>query len=354
MGENSTNQGTAAADGFFLPDFCRVRRVFAVVVVAELLAFLLVLADADFSERTWSDLGVTSLFVQWTALSCAGLLCLLRGHLERLSPRSAALISYLLLLLLIALFSEVAYRLIGPLGLAPATPDHALFTLRNLLVGALVVGMVLRYFYVRHQWEQQVQAEARARVEALAARIRPHFLFNSLNTIASLTRSDPALAEELVQDLADLFRVTMRDVEARITLGEELEIARRYLNIEAQRLGDRLQTEWTTKNLPLEQPVPPLILQPLLENAVYHGIEASASGGRLGIICTCNRGVLRLEVRNPLPPGGVTPHADGNRMALANIRERLALAFGPGARLQTEVRDGEYRVRLLFPLEEGS
>ena len=315
MGDSSRNQGSAATDGFFLPDFCRVRRVFAVVVVAELLAFLLVLADADFSERTWSDLGITSLFVQWTALSCAGVLCLLRGRMERLAPRSAGLISYLLLLLVIALFSELAYRLTGPLGLEQATRDHALFTLRNLLLGALVAGMVLRYFYVRHQWEQQVQAEARARVEALAARIRPHFLFNSLSTIASLTRSDPALAEELVQDLADLFRVAMRDVEARITLGEEL--------------------------------------QPLLENAVYHGIEASASGGRLGIIATCNRGVLRLEVRNPLPPDGATPHADGNRMALANIRERLALAFGPGARLQTEIREGEYRVRLLFPLEEA-
>ncbi|WJW75591.1 histidine kinase [Thiohalobacter sp. IOR34] len=338
------------AASFFLPSFCGIRMVFAVVVVAELLAFVLVLAGRAPGPRLWSDLGLVSLFVQWVALSSAALLCLLRPWLARLSNLAAGLLAYLLLLATTAVLSEAAYRLLAPLGGSPQL-DHPGFVLRNLAISAIISALLLRYFYVRHQWQAQVQAEARARIAALAARIRPHFLFNSLNTIASLTSTRPQLAEELVQDLADLFRVTMQDVGARISLAEEIDIARRYLHIESQRLGERLQVEWMTKNLPLTAEVPPLILQPLLENAVYHGIEPVAGGGSIQVLLTYNRGVLRLEVRNPLVEGELERHREGNRMALANIQERLRLAFGASARLETEQRNGEYRVRLLFPLE---
>jgi two-component system sensor histidine kinase AlgZ len=185
----------------------------------------------------------------------------------------------------------------------------------------------------------------------LQARIRPHFLFNSLNTIAALTASNPALAEEAVQDLAELFRVTMRDMRERVTLEQELDFTRSYLRIEAQRLGDRLQVDWTLKNLPLGAPVPALILQPLVENAVYHGIETRAGGGRVHILATFNRGVLRLEVRNPLPQQPARPPHGGNRMALDNIRERLQLAYGAEAKLEMDHREGLYRVRILLPIE---
>lgn len=343
-------------EGLFLPNFCAIRMVFAVVIVAELLAFLLVLATpwnpAGQGDK-WSELGLVSLFVQWVALASAAALCALRPGLRRLSGVAAALVSYLSLLLITLALSEAAFRIGGRSGLALAELDHGGFLLRNLAIGALVSGMVLRYFYVRHQWAQQVTAEAQARVQALQARIRPHFLFNSLNTIAQLTASNPALAEDIVQDLAELFRVTMRDMRERVTLEQELNFTRSYLRIEAQRLGERLHVDWTLKNLPLQARVPALILQPLVENAVYHGIEQRADGGRVHVLATYNRGVLRLEVRNPLADATTRAHANGNRMALDNIRERLQLAYGPEARLEMDRREGLYRVRVLFPVDEA-
>lgn len=337
------------SDSFFLPNFCAIRLVFAVVVVAELLAFILILA-APWPGNQWGELGLVSLFVQWVALVSAAVLCGLRRWLMRMSSVAASLVSYLSLLLVTVLLSEIAFRLAGTVD-QPGL-DHAGFLLRNLAISALVSGMVLRYFYVRHQWAQQIQAEAQARVQALQARIRPHFLFNSLNTIAALTSSRPELAEEVVQDLAELFRVTMRDMREQVTLEQELNFTRSYLRIEAQRLGDRLSVDWTLKNLPLQAPVPPLVLQPLVENAVYHGIEPRADGGRVHILATYNKGVLRLEVRNPLPPQTVRPQGNGNHMALDNIRERLQLAYGPEARLEMDQREGLYRVRVLFPLPD--
>lgn len=350
---NSTGstQDSPASD-WFLPNFCTVRLVFAVVIIAQLLAFVLALADSDPGDLWWNDLGLTSLFIQWVALFCAAALCVLQRYLARLSSRTAGVLAYVLILVLVLVLSEVAYSLMNTAAMAAQhAAYHQDYLIRNLAIAAIVAALVLRYFYVRHQWQQQVEAEAQARVEALAARIRPHFLFNSLNTIASLTRTRPEMAEEVVQDLADLFRASMKGVEARIPLAEELAIARRYLNIERLRLGERLQVEWTEKNLPLDEPVPPLILQPLIENAVYHGIEPQAAGGRVHILATCNKGRLRLEVRNPLPPDSDQPRREGNRMALENIRQRLRLVFGSRGQVEIEQRDGEYRVRMLFPLE---
>lgn len=339
---------------FFLPNFCGIRMVFAVVVVAQLLSFILVLA-APWQGDKWSELGLVSLFVQWVALASAAALCMLRPWLANLSDLAAALVSYLSLLVVTAVLSVAATQLTALAGGGAVRPDNADFVLRNLAISAVLSGMVLRYFYVRHQWAQQVEAEAQARVQALQARIRPHFLFNSLNTIAALTASNPALAEEVVQDLAELFRVTMRDMRERVTLQQELDFTRSYLRIEAQRLGGRLAVDWTLKNLPLQAQVPALILQPLVENAVYHGIEPRAEGGRVHVLGTYNRGVLRLEVRNPLPSQGVRRHGGaGNHMALDNIRERLQLAYGPEARLEADQREGLYRVRVLFPLPEAA
>ncbi len=355
MTETRARSTAAAAQprDFFLPNFCAIRMVFAVVMVAELLVFILVLA-APWNGDKWAELGLLSLFVQWIALVSAGVLCALRPWLMRMSTPAASLISYLSLLLVTVAISELGFRVAEQLALLQTVPDHAGFLLRNLAISALVSGMVLRYFYVRQQWSQQITAEAQARVQALQARIHPHFLFNSLNTIAALTTSNPRLAEEVVQDLAELFRVTMRDMRERVTLEQELEFTRSYLRIEMQRLGERLQVDWTLKHLPLQAAVPALILQPLVENAVYHGIEPRAGGGRVHILGTYNRGVLRLEVRNPLPETTRRAPGGGNQMALANIRERLQLAYGPEARLEMDEREGLYRVRVLFPLSGGA
>ena len=143
----------------------------------------------------------------------------------------------------------------------------------------MVTALALRYFYVTHEWRHNVELQAKARVHALQARIRPHFLFNSMNTIAALTRSNPARAEEAVQDLAELFRANLNEKRSQIPLAEEIDVARTYQRMEQLRLGDRLRVDWKVDSLPTDALVPGLTLQPLLENAIYHGVEPRPDGG---------------------------------------------------------------------------
>jgi two-component system sensor histidine kinase AlgZ len=323
--------------------------VFAVVVIAELFAFVLSLAGN--AHDPWSELGLASLFIQWIALSSAAVMCLARPLLSKLGDMAAALTSYLLLLLTTAVVSELAYRF--------AMQDqnlygiqHAGFLFRNLAISAILSALVLRYLYVRHQWRQQVRAEAEARVEALQARIRPHFLFNSMNSIAALRRSDAVRAEQAVQDLSDLFRVSLRNASERVMLEEEIDLARRYLRMESLRLGDRLQVEWSIDRLPRKRLVPSLILQPLLENAVYHGIEMLPGGGRILISGSAEGRRISIVIRNPRATGSAEAHRKGNRIALENIRLRLQLAFGEQAGVALREVDDEFETTLYFPREK--
>jgi two-component system, LytTR family, sensor histidine kinase AlgZ len=346
---SSTSAARLDQDRLFLPGFCEVRMVFAVVVIAEMLAFVLVLAGR--SQDLWSDLGLTSLFIQWIALSSAAVLCFARPLLLKLGNMAAALTSYLLLLLTTAVVSEIAYRF-GVQDQGLYSFQHAGFLFRNLAISAILSGLVLRYLYVRHQWRQQVRAEAEARVEALQARIRPHFLFNSLNSIAALTRSNPERAEQAVQDLSDLFRVSLRSASERVMLEEEIELARRYLRMESLRLGERLQVEWSIERLPRKRLVPSLIIQPLLENAVYHGIETLPQGGRILISGGAEGRRINIAIRNPRAMGSAEAHRRGNRIALENIRLRLQLAFGDQAGVALREVGEEFETILYFPREK--
>jgi len=200
-----------------------------------------------------------------------------------------------------------------------------------------------------------VELESRERIRALQARIRPHFLFNSMNTIAALTRSDPTRAEEAVEDLADLFRVTLSEARTQISLREELEVARIYQRIEQLRLGDRLRVRWQVGDLPPRAIVPSLLLQPLLENAIYHGIEPLPEGGTVEVSGRVGEdGRVEIEVVNPCADDvAAAVHRQGNRMALDNVRQRLALAFPGQATVDVDAGRREYRVRLRFPLQLG-
>lgn len=346
---HSSRKGSV--DALFLPSFCAIRMVFAVVLVAQILSFVLVLAPLNPGTDTWARLGLVSFFVQWIALSSAAILCIARPLLSRFSNVAAALISYLLLLLVTAIFSEIGYMVLyrDPM-LSPPTGDHFSFLLRNMTLSALISAVTLRYFYIQHQWKEQVRAEARARIQALQSRIRPHFLFNSLNTIASLTAISAEQAEEAVEDLADLFRMTMRDSEGRVSLAREIEIARRYLRMESLRLGERLKIEWVLEDIP-DVEVPALILQPLLENAIYHGIEPLPDGGCIKVNIARQERQLTMEVENPVPAGSSHTHHRGNRLAHENIRERLRLAFGRAARVVIENGESLYRVSVRLPLD---
>ena len=343
---------------FFLPDFCEPPAVLAIVLIAALLGFVLALARQSSHGMFWFDLARTAAFLLWAGLLCAAVLCRSRSWLAGKSLRAGIAWSLLLMVGTVAVLSEAVYLLgrlwVARLGAPSAIlPDsHWRFVLPNVLIAAVVGALALRYFYVSQQWRRSVELEARARIRALQARIRPHFLFNSMNTIAALTRSNPVQAEEAIEDLSDLFRVSLSDARAQITLEEEIEIARTYQRIEKLRLGDRLQVHWDVDDLPPRCLVPSLLLQPLLENAIGHGIEPLPQGGIVDIRGRLGEGAIMLEVTNPKPPGTPPPLRRGHRMALDNIRQRLDLAFPGRATVEVDIAENRYTVRLRFPRTE--
>ena len=344
------------AESFYLPDFCASRAALAIVLIVELTAIVIALARQGGNPAGpdfWADLARASLFLLWVGLVCAALLCWARKRLERLTVARGSAAVLALLLAAIAAISAAAY-LIGrsqlaiDAGAAEFFPSVAgQFVLRNTAIGFVIIAVALRYFYVTDQWRRNIEMRAAARVHALQARIRPHFLFNSMNTIASLTRSDPVLAEQAVQDLADLFRASLSDQRQTITLEEELEVARTYQRIEELRLGRRLRVQWDVDRLPRDARVPGLLLQPLLENAIYHGIEPRPEGGTVGIVGELTGDLITIVVRNPVAER--ESEREGNRLALANIRERLALLYGEQALVKSGRFDAEYIVTLRFP-----
>ncbi|MEE4302775.1 MAG: histidine kinase [Wenzhouxiangella sp.] len=315
------------------------------VLVGLVVALLFALADAGSLESFWLSFGLSVLFVQWVVLLSAALIC---GIRRLLAGRQSAGAGWVLFFVIpgVSLLASLAVLTFLPMG----EPDGSRwFVLRNTLVSLLASLALVRYLVLHQRWKQQVAAEARARLDALQASIRPHFLFNSLNTIASLVHDKPHEAEQATLDLSDLLRTGLRS-GATQSLGEELELVRGYLRLEALRLGERLKVEWElADDLPLEQELPALLIQPLVENAVVHGIARLPEGGRLSIRGErASRSRLRFEIVNPLPDDSARP-AESNRMALDNIRQRLALAFEEGARLKTHREDGRFRVELILP-----
>jgi two-component system sensor histidine kinase AlgZ len=346
----------ASLDAFFIPDFCAPRMVLAVVLIAELVALTLTLARSD--AVFFTELARLSMFLQWLGLTNAALLCYSRRWLAKLSvPQSTAAV-FVLILINTAVISELALWLgtsFGAAGIGSTVfpDDHWPFLLRNAGIAVIVTALLLRYFFVTHQWRKHVRAEAHSRIQALQARIRPHFLFNSMNTIAALTRSDPQRAEEAVEDLADLFRATLRDSHSPLRLKEELELTRIYQRIEALRLGDRLAVTWEVAELPMRAFVPGLTVQPLLENAIYHGIEPLAHGGTVTISGRVVDGEVEIVVSNPVAAdNAVNEQRTGNRLALDNIRQRLDLAYGGRGSLNVEQQPDRYRVTVRFPYSE--
>lgn len=333
----------------FLPSFCRVGLVFAVVVSAELLALVLALGTDGSWEAMWQRLSLLSLYIQWIALASATVLCVTRPWLASLPRGWEGVVAWLLIQLVAAGVALGAAALLPASDWGTSGVEGTALLVRSLAVSGIVGALLLRYLYLHHQWQRQVIAESSARFEALQARIRPHFLFNSLNAIASTARSNPPLAEELIQDLSDLFRASLARPEDLSTLGEELELARRYLAIESQRLGDRLRVSWDLEGLPLQAPLPPLMLQPLLENAVYHGVEPSAEGGLIQIVGRYRRGQVNLGIRNPLPPVPTPNCREGNQMAADNVRQRLEAMFPAAASLSEGRVDSDFQIRLVFP-----
>jgi len=216
---------------------------------------------------------------------------------------------------------------------------------RTLVLAAAAAGSLLAYFRLHSKAFSPALAEAR--LQALQARIRPHFLFNSLNAVLALIRRDPKRAERTLEDLADLFRTLMADMRQFVRLADEIALLERYAEIEQLRLGERLRVSWELDAAPSDALLPPMVLQPLLENAIYHGVEPGTGVGDVLVRIERRGERVHAAIENPhLEAGG---QRSGNRMALDNIRERLALFFDAEARLDTRIANGRYRVEIEIP-----
>ena len=222
--------------------------------------------------------------------------------------------------------------------------------MRALVIAAAIAGAVLAY--LRLHTKAYSPALAEARLQALQARIRPHFLFNSLNAVLALIRRDPKRAERTLEDLADLFRALMSDSRSLVRLADEISLVERYAAIEQLRLGERLRMSWDLDNAPVDAMLPALVLQPLLENAVYHGVEPGTGTGDV-LVRIVRRGKrVHMLIENPWHETG-NGHRAGNHMALDNIRERLMLYFDDEARLETRVEGARYQVEIDIPYRSG-
>jgi two-component system, LytTR family, sensor histidine kinase AlgZ len=221
--------------------------------------------------------------------------------------------------------------------------SHSYF--RLLFFVFIATAITLYYFYMHQRAYSPAIDEAR--LQALQARIRPHFLFNCINAVLSLIRSQPKRAETALEDMADLFRVLMADNRDLVPLAQEIALCRQYLALEKLRLEERLIIEWKIDDMPPDALIPPLLLQPLIENAVYHGIEPLAAGGTITIQIYTKRNEVHLVLNNPYNASNT--RLIGNKMALNNIKERLTLHFDLEASLKSTQTNGQYQVHITLP-----
>src|SRR5262245_19630738 len=332
---------------FVVPDLCNTQALGVVVLVGELLVLVMLLAGG---AVTWERFALMSLFVQWVGLTSAGALCWLRGALADVTLEVGALISFLVVMFVTLVFALLADRVLaGTFSFAEVRVQWSSVG-SALAISAIITGMVLRYFYVQQRLREQEQAELQARLQALQSRIRPHFLFNSMNIIASLIATDPETAESVVEDLSELFRASLNDSGNQVPLDEEIALCERYIRIERLRLGERLTIDWDIDEFPDGVRIPLLTLQPLLENAIYHGIQPLPEGGKISVKVRFARDLLQVEITNPLPPLHDRDQTQGNRMALNNIRSRLAVLYGDLAELTASANGDSFVTALHYPV----
>ena len=336
----------------YLPDFCAPGTVLVILLVSLLVAILLTLVS--FEPGTFlTELSKMSMFILWLALPGTGILCMIRPWAERQGNTRAFVVCFAVLLVMSAVLAEVTWQLTRIFGQAVIIDDtHGGFLIRTFATSSIVIALAMRYLYISSEWRHSIVLEAQSRISALQALIRPHFLFNSMNTIASLTRSNPRQAEEAVEDLADLMRANLNSTGERTTLKQELETAAIYQRIEKLRLGDRLRVKWDVAELPMRALIPGLTIQPLLENAIYHGIELLPEGGEVTVCGKRVDDALDIRISNPIA-ADQRRKTGGNKMAMSNIRQRFELAYGHEAMVNVQESDNEYSVQLRFPYSEG-
>lgn len=341
----------------FLPNFCKGDMLVSIIIIAELLALVVTLVTTRITQNIFWDLLLITIFVQWIALTSAGTLCGVRNRLNRMPKYYALGMAFLLLLSITYVISESSIWILYFAGQLPSPrPEwYSNFLIQNLSVSLVVSALALRYLLGIHELQQRTVSEERARMQALKSRIRPHFVFNSLNIIASLTRSSPSKAEHAIEDMADLFRMMLSESENLVPVHKEVEIAQKYVALEQLRLDNRLNVNWDSGKFPRKAIVPVLTLQPLLENAIRFGIEPSAEGGIINVRLWEEDEEIHITVTNPLPKKRkLRQDEELDGQALDDIRRRLQTHYGDRATLTKRDDDGTYVVEVILPIRGGT
>lgn len=314
----------SSTQGFVLPNLCADHALLLLLMAAELVVIAFILFEYGWNFD-WIYFGQITLYVQWQVILSVLLLCRLRTRLATMSPVLAASFAYILLLLVAFVLGMVLYFLIEAVSVS--------WVLRNTLLTAILGGLALRYLYIQQQLIEREKSVLQASLVALQAKMRPHFLFNTMNSIASLISIDAEKAEKMVEDLSLLLRSSLRENETESSLENEWALCERYLAIEQQRLGSRLTWQCDFSQLDMQTRVPTFSLQPLIENAIYHGIQPYSEPGYIHIRAWQEGERFNLVVVNSKGKGEGRAH-QGNQVAIANIRLRLMKLYGDSAKLE--------------------
>ncbi|MBL8515420.1 MAG: histidine kinase [Betaproteobacteria bacterium] len=324
-----------------LPDFCNMGIIMRLILLVNALCLAAAIARSPTLDAFTHQFLTLSVVVQPSLILSLPLLCGGRQLLGREPAPARSLGLFLAVAALVAVAGWFLMTRMLSLESQLNGPQYA-------LLYAFVIAAIVLYFDLRARALSPSVTEAR--LNALQARIRPHFLFNSMNAALSLVRSEPRRAETVIENLAELFRALMNDNRNLVRLDEEVNLCLNYLEIEQIRLGDRLKVKWHIEAMPADTRVPSLLLQPLVENAVYHGIEPADRPGEITIAIEDLGRHVRISLTNPSGPAAGAPH--GNRMALANIRERLQLHYDAEATLDLKSGEGLYTVVITLPKKD--
>ena len=337
----------------FIPNLLTPRMLFFLVVAGLLLGLFGWALNAD---MTWRHFVYTSLFALWVVL----VFSIVIHALSSFFARTPILFSVICVFALGITTTVCVHHIMNMVFPNAPSPDYLLP--RRIAIVILCLGVYLRYTALSQLLLRQEESELHSKIQALQSRIRPHFLFNSMNIIASLIPSDPETAEQVVEDLSELFRASLQEEGSFVRLEDELDLCQRYVRIEGLRLGERLVMNWTISETKDSPKIPLLLLQPLLENAIYHGVQPIPEGGTIDFKLEYLGDDMQITITNPVPQYDSVYGSDdhmarndskstgkSNNLAIANIRTRLEVLYGAKAQLKTSLQGKVFLTKLRCP-----
>ena len=345
--QSFTSPTGSAQSSYFFSQIGKLHYLLEMFIGGNVLAMVLALAKAQsWQALNLADLLQYMLYINWILLCFAALVELFHQHFQRMGIK-LALICGFLLLQAIVLVTTTSLNVLTYFGSNLNFQGLSLVVVMNqvglhLSFGILLGMFCFRYLYLREQWAQQQHSELNARIQAMQARIHPHFLFNSLNSVISLISIDPDKAEQMLLNLSRLFRASFQELKL-VKLQEEIELCQRYLEIEQIRLGERLQVEWKLENKDLysQVQIPLLTLQPLVENSIFHGVEKILTKSTISILIEILQNQINIIITNPYTQDNKILKK-GHGIAIENVRQRLEAYYGPTMTFQTFAGGGVF------------